>query len=95
MEARLDGGLEARRRSVERRRSSGVSGQGKSERSEGKNQGELPGSDAHERKERRALPWPGHGGVKVAAGGRSLGAWRGMEAPARGELGLEAGGGAT
>ena len=32
VEARLDGGLEARRRSVERRRRSGVSGQGKSER---------------------------------------------------------------
>ena len=95
MEARLDGGLEARRRSVERRRRSVASGQGKSERVRGKDQGEPPGSDARERKERRALPWPGHGGVKVAAGGRSLGAWRGMEAPARGELGPEAGGGAT
>ena len=55
--------------------------------------GEDPGSDACERKERRALPWPGHGGVKVAAGGRSLGAWRGMEAPARGDSGSRVQGG--
>ena len=56
-----------------------ASGQGKSERVRGKDQGEPPGSGARERKEQRALSWPGHGGVEVAAGGRSLGAWRGRE----------------
>ena len=64
---------------VERRRRSVASGQGKSERVRGKDQGEPPGSDAHERKERRALSWPGHGGVEVATGGLTGGAWHGLE----------------
>ena len=76
VEARLDGGLEARRRSVERRRRSVASGQGKSERVRGKDQGEPPGSGARERKERRALSWPGHGGGEVAAARRFWAAWR-------------------
>ena len=79
MEARLDGGLEVRRRSVERRRRSGVWGGGKSKRVRGKDQGEPPGSDARERKERRALSWPGHGGVEVATGGLTGGARHGLE----------------
>ena len=82
MEARLDGGLEARRRSVERRRRSVASGQGKSERVRGKDQGEPPGSGARERKERRALSWPGHGGGEVAAARRFWAAWRACTRPA-------------
>ena len=54
-----------------------ASGQGKSERVRGRDQGEPPGSDAHERKGRRALSWPCHGGVAVAAGGGLWGAWHG------------------
>ena len=56
-----------------------ASGQGKSERVRGKDQGEPPGSGARERKERRALSWPGHGGVEVATGGLTGGAWHGLE----------------
>ena len=76
MEVRLDGGLEARRRSVERRRRSVASGQGKSEKVRGKDQGEPPGSGVRERKERRALSWPGHGGGEVAAARSFWAAWR-------------------
>jgi len=76
VEVRLDGGLEARRRSVERRRRSVASGQGKSERVRGKDQGEPPGSGARERKEQRALSWPGHGGGEVAAARSFWAAWR-------------------
>jgi len=64
---------------VERRRRSGASGQGKNERVRGKDQGEPPGSDARERKERRALSWPGHCGVEVATGGLTGGMWHGLE----------------
>ena len=87
MEVRLDGGLEARRRSVERRRRSVASGQGKSERVRGKDQGEPPGSGARERKEQRALSWPGHGGGEVAAARSFWAAWRREGAPERGESG--------
>ena len=64
-----------------------VSGQGKSERVRGKDQGEPPGSGARERKERRALSWPGHGGGEVAATRRFWAAWRREGAPARGGSG--------
>ena len=53
-----------------------ASGQGKSERVRGKDQGEPPGSGARERKERRALSWPGHGGGEVAAARSFWAAWR-------------------
>ena len=89
VEARLDGGLEARRRSVERRRRSVASGQGKSERVRGKDQGEPPGSGARERKEWRALSWPGHGGGEVAAARSFWAAWRREGAPARGRRAVE------
>ena len=56
-----------------------ASGQGKSERVRGQDQGEPPGSGARERKERRALSWPGHGGVEVATGGLTGGTWHGLE----------------
>ena len=44
-----------------------MSGQGKSERARGKDQGELPGSDARERKERRAVQRAFHRDGEVAA----------------------------
>ena len=44
-----------------------MSGQGKSERARGKDQGELPGSDACERKERRAVQRAFHRDGEVAA----------------------------
>ena len=44
-----------------------MSGQGKSERARGKDQGELPGSDARERKERRAVQRAFHHDGEVAA----------------------------
>ena len=67
---------------VERRRRSVASGQGKSERVRGKDQGEPPGSGACERKERRALSWPGHGDGEVAAARRFWAAWRACTRPA-------------
>ena len=44
-----------------------MSGQGKNERARGKDQGELPGSDARERKERRAVQRAFHRDGEVAA----------------------------
>jgi hypothetical protein len=64
---------------VERRRRSGVWGGGESKRVRGKACGASCNAHACVSWGPGALSWPGHGGVEVAAGGRSLGAWRGRE----------------
>jgi hypothetical protein len=86
VEARFDGEVAFTGARL-RRRCSGASGQGKSERVRGKDQGEPLGSDARERKERRALSWPGHGGIEVATGGLTGARGRAEGAPARGGSG--------
>ena len=79
---RLRGGAKLAGVRAGRRRCSGAWGRGESKRVRGKDQGEPPSSGARERKERRALSWPGHGGGEVAAARRFWAAWRACTRPA-------------
>ena len=72
VEARLDGGLEARRRSVERRRRSGVWEHGESKRRRGIGCWGFCSAHARDREGRRALQRALHGGIAVAAARAAL-----------------------
>ena len=74
-----------RRSSVRRWWRSGASEWGKSERVRGTVRGGICSAAACERRERRALSWPGHGDGEVAAGGRFWARGTAGEAPARGK----------
>ena len=79
MEEWVDGELEARRRSGERRRCSGVWGRGNGAIVRGIGQGDPPSSDARERKGSWDSIRACHGDEDVAAGGGLWGAWQGEE----------------
>ena len=78
-ERRIDGEHEARRRSGERRRCSGVWGRGNVAIVRGIGRGDPPGSDARERKGSWDSIRACHGDEDVAAGGGLWGAWQGEE----------------
>jgi len=77
--ARVDGELEACRRSDERRRCSGVWGRGNGAIVRGIGQGDPPDSDARERKGSWDSIRACHGDEDVVAGGGLWGAWQGEE----------------
>ena len=79
LEEWVDGELEARRRSGERRRCSGVWGRGNGAIVRGIGRGDPPGSDARERKGSWDSIRACHGDEDVAAGGGLWGAWQGEE----------------
>ena len=79
LEEWVDGELEARRRSGERRRCSGVWGRGNDAIVRGIGRGDPPGSDVHKRKGSWDSIRACHGDEDVAAGGGLWGAWQGEE----------------